>query len=171
MVQIIQGCKSKTLRRLFLWQPRITLDAILILVRSHKLSENRANDIEAARACGGGGYYTIYLAGANIEQRHNVKVKQESIDVTQRFPDPARDQGVVPHTKTQCNNCSLDHRGPTVCPAQGKMSSKCRKPNHFVKIGRSTGARRDKTDWNPRQPVLRQVWFEAEKCKKDVHST
>ena len=53
--QIIQGCRSSTLRKLILRQPGITLDDILILARSHELADARAEDMagEIGRAsCG-----------------------------------------------------------------------------------------------------------------------
>ena len=44
---------------------------------------------------------------------------------------------------------------------------KCRKPNHFAKICRSTGVRRDETHQKQRQPALRQVWVKSERWEKD----
>ena len=72
--QLIQGCKSNTLRKLVLQQPKIALDAILVMARSHELSNKRANDIEA----------TLTKRAAQKDRSCNIKNKTNQVKSVQR---------------------------------------------------------------------------------------
>ena len=73
----------------------------------------------------GGGCDKPFSANLKMEPGGSVKVKQEQVDAIQRFPAITSDKDDPPRTKRTCGYCGLDHKIPTVCPAQGKVCSKC----------------------------------------------
>lgn len=74
--QIIVGCRSKLLRKLILRMPGMSLDDILVLARSHELSDARAEEMEAA----------LHTPVATPPQPRQTGIKEERVDVVQRHP-------------------------------------------------------------------------------------
>lgn len=120
--QVIQGCRDKKLRTLILRQPRIALEDILLLARSHELSDVRASVMDAALT-------------QTAEQA--VSVKKERVDAV---CTPTRsEKGKWPSQNVRCTFCGYcgkeEHR-PGECPARGKTCAKCGILNHFASVCR-----------------------------------
>lgn len=120
--QIILGCRSKLLRKLILRQPKMTLDDILVLARSHELSDARAEEMETA-------LHTPVTAPPTI--RH-VPVKEERVDAVRSRPGtPRQARSATSHQSFRltpgesCGYCGEDHPAMAVCGAKGKTCSRC----------------------------------------------
>ncbi|XP_078527056.1 uncharacterized protein LOC144799562 [Lissotriton helveticus] len=117
--QLIQGCRNKTL---ILRQPRISLEEILILAHSHKLSDIRATAMETA-------------LHPHAEQTANVKM--ERVDALRTLSRGGRGRWPIRTARlSQCGYCGREEHPPDSCPARGKTCSKCGIPNHFVSVCR-----------------------------------
>ena len=99
------------------------------------------------------GYEAAMNASKDAEAQEVVKVKQEQVGTFRRLPAATGEDTDPPHTIRLCNYCRLDHRIPTVCPAQGRICSKCKKPNHFA-LCRSAEKERGRDHQYQRRPSL-----------------
>ncbi|XP_078520839.1 uncharacterized protein LOC144785863 isoform X1 [Lissotriton helveticus] len=120
--QIIQGCRDKTLRGLILRKPGISLEDILILARSHELSNVRATAMEQA----------LHKAPIKTET-----IKVERADAVRSRPrGPPQKEYRRDPPRTRCGYCGHEPHAAKDCPAQGKTCANCGIPNHFASVCR-----------------------------------
>lgn len=123
--QIIQGYYSTRLRRKALRED-LNLDILLSSARALELSDKQATEIEKTED-----EITYALKRSSGRNRNNPKYLQK-----QEMRKPRR--------YTTCRNCGGTFPHANKCPAYGKTSNFCKKPNHFEKMCRSKNRQQNK---------------------------
>ena len=140
--QIVQGCRSTSLRRKVLQEPGKTLDEILKLAKSMELSRTQAECMEKSGNGFRAGETVNHLKTNDSNEKHQTKKKQSAKKPKQSKKTESAKQsgqtGTVSQNPGKTRNCwfcggNFPHADGN-CPARGKTCSFCKKQNHFAKV-------------------------------------
>lgn len=127
--QIIRGCRSVEFRKLIMLQPRIPLNALLVLGRSHKLADVRANVMAGV----------MDKRGPPPKYPEAAPIKTETACAASGVPEGMERGPVGRGRGRKCQYCGREPHPIEGCPARGRQCSKCGKYGHFAGVCRYGG--------------------------------
>lgn len=130
--QLIVGYKSLELRKMIMLQPGITLDAILILGRSHELADIRTGTMAGALAKRN----PVAKAGTPLpvkeERGETLRAVCTAAEARMRSTTGRGRNG-------KCQNCRRESHPVEGCPVRRQQCLKCNRFGHFAKVCRGGG--------------------------------